>query len=164
MKNKKSRASKVASSKIHMSNERIAHIAMAAYIVLLLMLQLFTFEKFPQLLGASDIYGVWAVVVAIILVVAELMSLPFLLRMKTSKTLKLISAVSGVVALAVLTTVEVIASMSGQTVMFGATLSLPGGVWSLFLLVAFWILTVWGMYEDYLGPLVKAHSKPRKSR
>ena len=74
----KSTTPKKKQSTENLNSSRTARIFMALYIVLLLLLQLFTFDKFPDLLAKLGVSSGWAV----LLIILELLSLPFLLDMK----------------------------------------------------------------------------------
>lgn len=136
---------------------RAVRLVLAFYILAMLILQLFTFEDFPHtisLLGASGA-GLYAV--AIVLVLLELMSLPFLIGLKTKDAVLSISFACGIATMLVLTVLEILAFSAGQTVIFGATFALPGGSWSLLFLAAMWVLVVWsacyllnGKYKGYV--------------
>ena len=115
---------------------------LAGYIVVFLLAQLFSFDKFPAQLEAIGLGG-WSVAVAIILVMVELLAVPFLIGLSMPKTLSLASRVAVYLSVILLTVLEVFAYMAGATIIFGASLDLPGGLWSVFLLIAMWMLLLW---------------------
>ena len=139
------------------SSLRAVRFLLAGYVLLFLLLQLFTFEKFPALLESAGVAGGWSHGVAIGLVVVELLALPYLLQMKLPGRVRRASLVSGVVAMLTLTVLEVIAFTHEQTVMFGATFGLPGGSWSLLFLAALWTLLAWSVFGGR-GPSGKKKS------
>ena len=67
------------------TNARAARLLLAGYIIILLLLQLFSFDAFPAMLVGIGLDGVWSYIAAIALVVVELLALPFLLQMKLLK-------------------------------------------------------------------------------
>lgn len=145
MKKKASVRNKRPRSLEHLTGPQVARFICAAYILVMLVAQLFTFEQFPALIGSIGVAGGLTVVVAITLVVAELLALPHLLSIpRLPGMLKKVSFVSVFVALLGLTILEVTALLAGQTVIFGATFHLPAGSWSLFMLTGLWVLAAWG--------------------
>lgn len=140
------------------TNVRHIRLFSAGYLGVFLLAQLFAFDAFPQLIqSATGMSTGWAAAVAIILVAAELMALPFLLTMDISRTLSRVSQASGFVALGILTILEVMALSGEYTMLFGAVLHLPSGAWSLLLLLAVWVLTIWGS----VGTVTPVKKKPR---
>ena len=119
-----------------------ARLLLGGYLLVFLLCQLFTFEKFPTLLESIGL-GVMATVAAIILVVLQLLATPSLIGLRVPTRVKKASAVSVFGAMLVLTGLEIAAFTVGRTVLFGATLDLPGGAWSLCLLAALWALLLW---------------------
>ena len=133
--------SKAKNSKKPKSTNRTTNIA-SGYLVVLLLAQLFAFEKFPSMLESIGL-GDWSTVVAIVLALAQLLALPFLIGLKLPTRLVFASFVSVFVALVLLSVLEVMALISDATILFGATLDLPGGFWSICLLLALWVLYAW---------------------
>lgn len=131
-----------------LSSARAVGMLLAGYVVLLMLLQLLTFERFPGLMEGIGLVGAWGIVVAIALVVAELLAMPFWLRLKTAVWVRRMSFVAGFVALLGLVVLELFALSSNQTVVFGATLDLPAGSWTLLFLAALWVLQVWNVWGD----------------
>ena len=119
-----------------------ARLLLSGYLLVFLLCQLFTFEKFPTLLESIGL-GVMATVAAIILVVLQLLATPSLIGLRVPTRVKKASAVSVFGAMLVLTGLEIAAFTVERTVLFGATLDLPGGAWSLCLLAALWALLLW---------------------
>lgn len=127
------------------TSSQVARMVLGAFILLMMLSQLFAFEKFPQVIGGIGFATVWASVCAIALVIIELMSLPFLLSVEVSRNVQRISKICVFIALVGLTILEVIAFGAGQSILFGALFDLPGGTWSLLLLTALWVLAAWGV-------------------
>ena len=155
-----------------MSVVQIVRLIVAGYILVIVLSQLFSFDKFPSMLAGMP--GVMAAVCAIVLVVAEVGALPFLLAMDISARLRKVSAVMGVVALLLLTLLESMAFCHGVSMIFGATFDLPGGSWSLLFLTGVWILAIWASgFSQGATATVKSqetstdhqvHTKPKRKK
>lgn len=132
-----------------LENSFYIKLALAVYLLIFMILQLFTFERFPGLLSEIGFdHGVMAGVLAVVLVVVELLSLPYLVGLRTSAWVTKFSRVLVFVALTMLSVVEIVAFSSGQTAFMGDTLDLPGGAWSLLLIAALWLLAIWGVVSS----------------
>ena len=108
-----------------------------------LLCQLFTFEKFSAVLTSAGIMPYLSLPIAIILVVAELTSLPFLIDMNMSKRITLTSRVAGFLSLGIMTVISFLAFMNGYgTVIFGATIKNVNNVAAIFLVFMMWILLI----------------------
>lgn len=121
-------------------------IILAMYILVILLSQLFTFETFPakiaDAIGGSLTAGM---VFAVLLVLMELLSIPYLISMKIKpKIIKVSRAIAGV-SLASLLIFELMAITRGLSLMFGTTFDLPSGSWSILLLIALIILYAWAV-------------------
>lgn len=127
------------------STQQLLRWILASYVLLMLLGQLFTFEKFPALISPA-VGDVAAVGLVIALVAAELMALPFWLDMSVSRWLRRLSVWAGGVTLVLLAVVEYAASQQGVSALFGATLELPGGGWSLTLIAALAALALWAVW------------------
>lgn len=155
-----------------MSVVQIVRRIIAGYILVIVLSQLFSFDKFPSMLAGLP--GMLAAVCAIVLVVTEVGALPFLLAMDVSARLRKVSAVMGVVALLLLTLLESMAFCHGVSMIFGATFDLPGGSWSLLFLAGVWILAIWASgFGQGATTAVKsqetstdhqAHTKPKRKK
>lgn len=125
----------------------------AALIVLMLVGQLFTFEKFP-----SVIYDMWlpgvsrpqSVVVAALIVLGELFALPFLLRMRLSPAMRFLSMVAGWLTvlfwLFAVVWQNVTLTALGNAGLLGATVGLMVGWWTALLMTAVAILVAWASW------------------
>ena len=108
-----------------------------------LLCQLFTFEKFSAVLTPAGITPYLSLPIAIILVVVELMSLPFLIDMNISKKAILVSRVSGFLSLGIMTVISFLAFANGHAaVIFGATIKNVNSVVAIFLVFMMWILLI----------------------
>ena len=108
-----------------------------------LLCQLFTFEKFSAVLISAGIMSYLSLPIAIILVVVELTSLPFLIDMDISKKAILVSRVSGFLSLGIMTVISFLAFVNGYwAVIFGATIKNVNNVTAIFLVFMMWILLI----------------------
>lgn len=108
-----------------------------------LLCQLFTFEKFSAALTSAGIPSSLSLPIAIILVVVELTSLPFLIDMNISKKAILVSRVSGFLSLGIMTVISFLAFANGYVaVIFGATIKNVNNVAAIFLVFMMWILLI----------------------
>ena len=112
-------------------------------IMVSLLCQLFTFEKFSAVLTSAGITPYLGLPIAIILVVAELMSLPFLIDMNMPKRITLTSRVAGFLSLGIMTVISFLAFVNGYgAVIFGATIKNVNSVAAIFLVFMMWILLI----------------------
>ena len=112
-------------------------------IIVPLLCQLFTFEKFSAVITYAGIPSSLSLPIAIILVVVELTSLPFLIDMDISKKAILVSRVSGFLSLGIMTAISFLAFVNGHAaVIFGATIKNVNNVAAIFLVFMMWILLI----------------------
>lgn len=112
-------------------------------IIVPLLCQLFTFEKFPAVLTSAGITPYLSLPIAILLVIAELVSLPFLIDMDMSKRITLTSRMAGFLSLGVMTVISFLAFVNGYwVVIFGATIKNVNNVAAIFLVFMMWILLI----------------------
>lgn len=123
---------------------KIAKLITGVLIILLLLCQLFTFEKFPGILLAVGVNSLMSLVVMIVLVITELMSLPFLIGMKVPQLIILVSRVAGFISLGMMVAISVAAVMNGSSsaVIFGATLKDVSGLAGVLMLVIMLVLLI----------------------
>ena len=108
-----------------------------------LLCQLFTFEKFSAAITSVGITPYLSLPIAIILVVAELMSLSFLIDMNMSKRITLTSRMAGFLSLGIMTVISFFAFANGHAaVIFGATIKNVNNVAAIFLVFMMWILLI----------------------
>ena len=112
-------------------------------IMVSLLCQLFTFEKFSAVLTSAGITPYLGLPIAIILVVVELMSLPFLIDMDMPKRITLTSRMVGFLSLGIMTVISFLAFVNGHAaVIFGATIKNVNNVTAIFLVFMMWILLI----------------------
>lgn len=108
-----------------------------------LLCQLFTFEKFSAVITSAGIPSSLSLPIAIILVVAELMSLPFLIDMDMSKRITLTSRMAGFLSLGIMTVISFLAFANGYAaVIFGATIKNVNNMAAILLVFMMWILLI----------------------
>ena len=142
------------------------------FIVIMVVAQLFTFENFPALIANLWLPGgePTAKIVAALVVIAEVLSLPFLLSMTLSPLFRVVSMTAGwLVGLmwVVLSLWEnLMAGAISASGIFGATIPLPVGWWSVFFSVALGILVIWtswGMWPLMSRSKKRVVRKPSKA-
>ena len=122
---------------------KIVKLITGLLIIVPLLCQLFTFEKFSAALTSAGIPSSLSLPIAIILVVVELTSLPFLIDMNISKKAILVSRVSGFLSLGIMTVISFLAFANGHAaVIFGATVKNVNSVAAIFLVFMMWILLI----------------------
>lgn len=122
---------------------KIVKLITGLLIMVPLLCQLFTFEKFSAVITSAGIPPYLSLTIAIILVVVELTSLPFLIDMNMSKRITLMSRVAGFLSLGIMSVISFLAFMNGYVaVIFGATIKNVNNVAAIFLVFVMWILLI----------------------
>ncbi len=122
---------------------KIVKLIAGLLIIVPLLCQLFTFEKFSAVITSAGISSSLSLSIAIILVVVELMSLPFLIDMNMSKRITLTSRMAGFLSLGIMTVISFLAFVNGYAaVIFGATIKNVNSVAAIFLVFMMWILLI----------------------
>lgn len=122
---------------------KIVKLITGLLIMVSLLCQLFTFEKFSAVLTSAGIPPYLSLPIAIILVVAELTSLPFLIDMNMPKRITLTSRTAGFLSLGVMTVISFLAFANEYgEVIFGATIKNVNNVAAIFLVFVMWILLI----------------------
>ena len=122
---------------------KIVKLITGLLIMVPLLCQLFTFEKFSAVITSAGIPSSLSLPIAIILVVAELMSLPFLIDMDMPKRIILTSRMAGFLSLGIMTVISFLAFVNGYVaVIFGATIKNVNSVAAIFLVFMMWILLI----------------------
>ncbi len=85
---------------------KIVKLITGLLIMVSLLCQLFTFEKFSAVITSAGIPSYLSLPIAIILVVVELTSLPFLIDMNMSKRITLTSRMAGFLSLGIMTVIR----------------------------------------------------------
>lgn len=122
---------------------KIVKLITGILIIVPLLCQLFTFEKFSATLTSTGVPSSLSLPIAIILVVVELMSLPFLIDMNMPKRITLASRTAGFLSLGIMTAIGFLAFANGHAaVMFGATIKNVNNVTAIFLIFVMWVLLI----------------------
>ena len=122
---------------------KIVKLITGLLIMVSLLCQLFTFEKFSVVITSAGIPPYLSLPIAIILVVVELTSLPFLIDMDMSKRITLTSRMAGFLSLGIMTVISFLAFVNGYVaVIFGATIKNVNNVAAIFLIFMMWILLI----------------------
>ena len=124
----------------------------AAFLVVMIVAQLFTFEKFLELIIAFNlpVSVVTVASLAPIIVTCELFALPFLLRMTVSPAFRFVSMVLGWLVSLLWLGITIWLVTSGSTVatvgFLGTAINLIPGWWAVFISVLFGIMAVWASW------------------
>lgn len=122
---------------------KIVKLITGLLIMVSLLCQLFTFEKFSVVITSAGIPPYLSLPIAILLVIAELVSLPFLIDMNMPKRITLTSRMAGFLSLGIMTVISFLAFTNGHTaVIFGATIKNVNNVAAIFLVFVMWILSI----------------------
>ena len=122
---------------------KIVKLITGLLIMVSLLCQLFTFEKFSAALISAGITPYLSLLIAIILVVVELTSLPFLIDMNMPKRITLTSRMAGFLSLGIMTVISFLAFANGYTaVIFGATIKNVNNMSAILLVFVMWILLI----------------------
>ena len=122
---------------------KIVKLIAGLLIMVSLLCQLFTFEKFSAVLTSAGITPYLSLPIAILLVIAELVSLPFLIDMNTPKRITLTSRMAGFLSLGIMTVISFLAFANGHAaVIFGTTIKNVNNVAAIFLVFMMWILLI----------------------
>ena len=122
---------------------KIVKLITGLLIMVPLLCQLFTFEKFSAVLTSAGIPSSLSLPIAIILVIVELTSLPFLIGMDMPKRITMTSRMAGFLSLGIMTAIGFLAFANGHAaVMFGATIKNVNNVTAIFLIFVMWVLLI----------------------
>ena len=122
---------------------KIVKLITGLLIMVPLLCQLFTFEKFSAVLTSAGITPYLSLPIAILLVITELVSLPFLIDMNMPKRITLTSRTAGFLSLGVMTVISFLAFANEYgAVIFGATIKNVNNVAAIFLVFMMWILLI----------------------
>ena len=127
-----------------------AALLLAGITILLVLSQLFSFEKFPDVIQTLALPGIgdgYAVLIAALVVVAEVLMVPFLLRMRLSPVMRMASMVAGWLVVVWWIFVALWQNLlpTGQVgaAFLGATVPTPIGWWAVCLMLGVGVLTTW---------------------
>ena len=122
---------------------KIVKLIAGLLIMMPLLCQLFTFEKFSAVLTSAGITPYLSLPIAILLVIAELVSLPFLIDMNIPKRITLTGRMAGFLSLGIMTVISFLAFANGHAaVIFGTTIKNVNNVAAIFLVFVMWALLI----------------------
>lgn len=122
---------------------KIVKLITGLLIMVSLLCQLFTFEKFSAVLTSAGIAPYLSLSIAIILVIVELTSLPFLIGMDMPKRITMTSRMAGFLSLGIMTVISFLAFANGYVaVIFGATIKNVNSTAAIFLVFVMWALLI----------------------
>jgi len=130
-------------------NIQALSLALAFVFIAMSVAQMFTYEKFPETLSGLWLPGgmVTAHLLAALIVIFEVMALPFLLFMRLSPLMRIISMVSGWLVVGIWFGLTLWENLSpnaiGNSGLLGDTVSLPVGWWSALFVGALGVLAAW---------------------
>lgn len=124
----------------------------AAFITIMLVAQLFTFDTFIELIASYDlpINMMFVAALPAVIVATELFALPFLLRMRISAAFRWVSMACGwLVALlwAAVTLYVAVSATQVETIgFFGTVIELIPGWWAVFVSLLFASMAAWSSW------------------
>lgn len=135
-------------------SERSTQVALLFAILLIIMAvgQLYEFEKFIPLIESFGMIGDHrgATLIAGLVVVSEVLALPFLLRMQVSPLMRVFSMVLGWIAVAIWIGINIWLSVTINAVtnvgLFGTKVDIPAGWWAVCYSIALGILAAWASW------------------
>ena len=140
-------------------NIRTVGLGLAGVFVVMAVAQLFTFEKFPEVITAMWLPGdeLFSPVRAAVIVTLEVAAVPFLLSMRLSPAMRFISMVAGWMAIVAWLVATIWQNISSGVIsnsgLLGASVSLPVGWWNVLFCVALAVLAAWAAWG--MWPLKK---------
>ena len=123
--------------------------ALAGVVTTMLVMQLFTFEEFTELATHFGLPGLDGVIFASLVIVFELLSLPFLLRMDLGRAFRFVSIASLVAAMVLwmYSTVIVVMRSTAESVGFSGGLgTLTPGWWAVAVVAGLWAMSAWAIW------------------
>jgi hypothetical protein len=133
-------------------NVPIISIALAAAFVALAVAQLYSFEDFPDVIASLGLPGgrSFASLWAALLVVGEVLAIPFLLSMRLSPAMRIVSMVAGWLTLVVWITIGILINTTTNAItntgVLGATVPTIPGWWMVCLFIALGVLAGWASW------------------
>jgi|GEM_PF-2918229 len=127
---------------------RCLGLVMAFVFTSMLLAQLYTFDRFPEVLASTlSLQVELASVLCGVIVLTELLALPFLLNIPLTKLMRLVSAACGFIVLGFWTYVVICtlgtSDIMHNTAIAGDTALIPSGGWLLFFLAGLATIAAW---------------------
>jgi hypothetical protein len=135
-----------------LESSKWAALLLAGILIVMLVGQLFTFEKFPDVLRSLGFFSSDASsrIVSSLIVIFELAVLPFLLRMRLSPLARICSMISGWLVLLYWLLASIILNatlnISDNSSVLGDTIPVPTGAWMITFFMALCVLHGWASY------------------
>jgi len=149
--------------KLKNPNIRQLSLLLAGLYTIYAVTQLFSFEDFVLLTKSFDLFGsaILSTVLASLIVIGEVFSLPYLLRIRVSRLMRVFSMVCSwfvaiiwlIISLWLVSTINAVPSLG----LFGGLLDVEPGWWSVFFSLSLVILNIWIAWG--MWPLSKKRSK-----
>lgn len=136
-------------------NIRTIGIALAGVFIVMAVAQLFTFEKFPDVITAMWLPGGedFSSVRAALIVCLEVGAIPFLLAMRLSPAARILSMVSGWCAILAWFAASILQNINSGVIansgLLGATVKLPVGWWNVLFCLALGVLAAWTAWGQW---------------
>jgi hypothetical protein len=130
-------------------NSQVAAMILAAFLIIMVVGQLFTYEKFAEVIDAFDFFSdkEISMIVAALIVVFEVASLPFLLKMRLSPLARVVSMAAGWLVLlfwfGMSVWLNITFSLAPNSGVLGDTVHLPIGGWMVSFFGALILLDLW---------------------
>jgi hypothetical protein len=146
-----------------LESSKWAALLLAGILIVMLVGQLFTFEKFPAVLQGLGFFSSegGSRIAAALIVIFELAALPFLLRMRLSPFARVSSMCAGWLVLLYwfVTAICLNASLniSDNSGVLGGTVAIPVGAWMITFFMALGVLHGWASYG--MWPLARSSKK-----
>ena len=130
------------------SNTVWVSMALAACFIMLAVAQLYKYEEFPDVLAGLGLPGgvVWAPLYAALIVIGEVLAVPFLLRMRLSPAMRIVSMASGWLVIGLWLIIAITGNLSGyegNSGVLGATLPVVLGWWTVPVFAVMVVLAGW---------------------
>jgi len=144
-------------------NSQVAAMILAAFLIVMVVGQLFTYEKFAEVINGFDFFPSkeTSTIAAALIVIFEVASLPFLLRMRLSPLARVISVVAGWLVLlfwfGMSIWLNITFSLAPNSGVLGDTVHLPIGEWMISFFGVLILLDLWAC--DGLWPRKSLHKK-----
>ncbi len=142
----------------------VTSLYLAFFFMVVALAQLVAFEKYPDVIAGFGLHTSQPMnfVIADVIVLLEILALPYLLRMNVSTLLLIISRTSGVLVLVFWLLIGIWQSMTAEMFqnagLFGAKVPTPSGWWLVYYMIA--LLVLYG----YVAGLAKTERKSPTSR
>lgn len=127
-------------------------VALAAVFVVLAVAQLYSFEDFPETIASMGLPGgrVAADLYAALLVIGEVLAVPFLLAMRLSPAMRITSMISGWLILTGWLVIAAFINLTTNAItnsgVLGATIPVTPGWWMMCFFVALAIMAAWASW------------------